>query len=235
MEPQWTHCYRMRPYYRNLAVVCTIAFAVMGGVSTASAYFNVDGSFPNPGHAAWIFGVFWSAWVVLGIWLLLVYCRYRLFRNATSLCQVGLVRERNAQLDLVQELRWRRFPAGGSVRLAGPFGVVKIELANFNSAERTQLISYLRGAVDLSRQTGWQAFYRQFEDPEAKRERARRDQRVGGVVCLAFAVGFLAAWIAGLGVINLPASIVTGAVGGWRLRNYLSTCPLKENESCDCH
>ncbi len=232
MEPQWTHCYRMRPYYRNLAVVCTIAFAVMGGVSTAAAYFNFDGSFPNPGLAAWIFAVFWSAWVLLGAWLLLVYCRYRLFTNATSLRQVGLVRERYAQFDLVQELRWRRFPEGGSVRLAGPFGVVKIELANFNSAERTQLISFLRGAVDLSRQTGWEAFYRQFEDPDVRQERTRRDRRVGGVAYLAIAVGLLIAWIAGLGVVNLPASIVTAAVGGWMLRNRPTP---KETDSCECH
>jgi len=226
MEPQWTHCYRMRSYYRNVGVVCTVAFAVMGGVSTLVAFFNVDGSFPNPWLAVWTLASFWSAFVLLGLWLLLAYSKYRLFVSPTSLRQVGVVREQYAELNLVDELRWRRFPAGGSVRLAGPFGMMKIELSNFSSADRKQVISFLRDAVDSSRQPGWHAFTQQYEDTPARCERARRAAFVCGIAFLVLAVGFLIAWIAGLGVVNLAVAIVNAIVGGRMLRNRVATHPL---------
>ena len=70
MEHEWTHCYRMRPHFRNVGLVCIVFFAVIGVFSTLAAYFNIDGSFARPELGALVFGLFWSAFTCLGLWLL---------------------------------------------------------------------------------------------------------------------------------------------------------------------
>ena len=214
MDMPWIHCYRLRPFCRNLGIACTILFVAMGLVSTLAAYFNVDGSFGRPYLAALVFGLFWSAWVVLGIWLILLYYRYRLFTNDTALYQVGVIREQHADLNLVNEMKWRTRPMGGSVRLSGQFGVVKIEFAGFESAQRKELISFLRHAIDDSRQPGWQEFCKRFEDSPEGREHSRRSRFWLAVFFLANAVAFFMFWIAGFGVVHLAASILNAVFGG---------------------
>ena len=67
LTPNWTHCYRLRRSVRNIGVAA-IAFGILMGVwSTLVAWFNVDGSFPNPILATVFFAVFWLALVILGI------------------------------------------------------------------------------------------------------------------------------------------------------------------------
>ena len=149
MEHQLTDCYRMRPYFRIVGIICTVFFAVVGVASTLVAYFNVDGSFARPRLAALIFGLFWSAFTFLGVWLLLLYYKYRLFVSDLSLRQKGVLLDRRIDLNFVDELKWRRFPAGGSIRLSGMFGVLKIEFGNFNIVDREELVSVLRHAISV--------------------------------------------------------------------------------------
>ena len=174
MEHESTDCYRMRSHFRNVGLICTAFFAVVGLVTTFAAYFNVDGSVARPKLAALIFGLFWSAFTLLGIWLLLLYHRYRLYFNDSSLRQVGVLRNKQAQLNLIDQMKWRRYPQGGSIRITGSFGVLTIELGNFESRQREQLIARIRELITDSKQVGWQAFTEQYADTPQKRQRSRR-------------------------------------------------------------
>ena len=180
----------MRPYFRNVGLVCTAFFAVVGLVSTLVAYLNVDGSFAHPKLAALIFGLFWSAFFCLGVWLLLLYYKYRLFVNNLSLRQKGVLFDRRVDVNLVDELKWRRFPAGGSVRLSGMFGVLKIELGNFNIVDRGSIVTFLRHAISETRQTGWLEFCEQFSGTPEKKKKADRARNLLMIFFAAHSVVF---------------------------------------------
>lgn len=210
MENYWKYCFRMRPYFRNVGLICTVFFAVVGLVSTLAAYFNVDGSFPRPKLAALVLGIFWFAFTLLGVWLLLLYYKYRLLVNDSMLRQIGVLRDDQADLNLVDELKWRCFPQGGSIRISGIFGVLKIELGNFNTADRERLIAFFRQTITETRQLGWQKFNDQFADTPDKRRRSRRFR-----VFLIFIIGIYAIAFGMVGVVwgNMLCLVVSGVNG----------------------
>ncbi|MBN2024270.1 MAG: hypothetical protein JW809_15915 [Pirellulales bacterium] len=221
MESEWTYCYRIRPYYRNVGFGGAAFFLFMGVASTLFAALNADGSFRHPGLAALLFGVFWSFLFLLGVWTLLVYYRYRLFTNDHAIRQIGVIRDDHVELDWVDELQWRRVPVGGSVRVSGVFGVVKIELNNFSSADRERLISYLRGAVAETRQTGWDEFRALFSDSPEKRRRRQRVRVLLFLVLVAHAVAFAVVGALGRDVKYLVLSVINALAAAylfWELR-----------------
>lgn len=231
MNATSTHSFRASPYFRNIGWVCTAFFLVVGFVSTFAAFFNIDGSFPRPRLFALVFAIFWSSFVLLGVWLLSFYHRYRLFVDDSTLRQVGVLREQRAAFDRVNELKWRCFPRGGSVRLSGSFGVLKIELGNFGSADRERLTALLRQAIDDANQQGWNEFRRQFDDTPEKRKRARRACFWLAIFLIANAIAFAVAWMMGFGAKHLPMSIVNAVVGGYLLRMYIHNEEKKEASS----
>ena len=235
VQTRWTHCYRMSSWYRNVGVVCTILFTLIGLGSTLAAYFNVDDSFPQPELAAVGFAVFWSAFVLLSIWLIVCYYKYRLFTNAHALHEVRVMSMQDLDLTLVENLYWRRFPVGGSVRLTSAFGNVKIELGHFPTSDRERLVQFFRNGVEHSKQSGWPEFSRQFEHAGAPPERAHRDSIRRAIVFFLLAIGFLIAWIAGLGVLHLALSFTNAILGAWVLlpllkRRNAETAPAHHNE-----
>lgn len=218
MPQPWAHSYRMRPYYRNVGIVCTCGFLAMGIVSTTVAFFNVDGSFPNPKLAAVILGVFWSAWCLLGVWLILAYYRYRLLANQNEIRQIGVIREQHVPMSQVQELKWRCFPAHGSVRLSGSFGVVKIGLGPIANSERENLLSFFRSTIDGSRQSGWAKFDEQLNQPSGvKKTPSRRARFWLAIFFIANGIAFFIAWCFGLGNVNLIASPLNIVFGTYML------------------
>ena len=74
----WRHCYRARPYFRNVGVTCTVGVLAIGLFSVIAAFFNLDGSFPNPDAAALVLALFWLGWFLLGLWLIAFYYKYLL-------------------------------------------------------------------------------------------------------------------------------------------------------------
>lgn len=188
MDGASTRCYRMRPYFRNVGIICTVFFTVVGVVSTYAAYFNIDGSFPNPELAALVFAAVWSAFALLGVWLLLLYRKYRLCINESSLRQTGILRDDQADLSLVDRLEWPRSPSSGNVRLSGMFGVVKIPLGSLE--DREEVTKFLREAIDQSKQTGWDGM---IDSPE-KRRRSRQALRILIFVLATHAIAFAIVW-----------------------------------------
>ncbi len=218
--PQVETCYRMRPYLRNVGVLCTIFFAIVGIGTTAVAYFNIDGSFARPELAAYFFGLFWSTFTLLGLWLLLAYSRYRLYIRGLSIRQVGVLTESTIDLRLVQELKWRRFPQGGSVAISATSGVMKIDLGNLCISDRDQLITFLRASVDDSRQIGWTRFEEQFSDTPVKRQKSLRAQQLLMFVFGAHVIAFGVIWIYSGQLQYLMFSGPNGLMTGYLVGRY---------------
>ncbi len=173
----WHHCYRAKPYFRNVGVACTVGVLAIGLFSVIAAFFNLDGSFPNPDAAALVLALFWLGWFLLGLWLIAFYYKYRLDLGDNSLRQRGVLRDKQIDLRFVEEIRWRRFPQGGSVRLSGDFGVLKIELGTVSNLEREQVIAFLRDTIPENLHVGWEKFQAQFTVTPEKRRRSRRALR----------------------------------------------------------
>jgi hypothetical protein len=211
----------MRRYFRNVGGLCGIFSLLMGTLSTLMAWFNVDGSFPRPMEMALVFGTFWSAFFLLGAYLLLLYHKYRLFVQDHEIRQIGVFTERVVNSRLIQEIQWRRFPQGGSVRITNSTDVLKIELGNFEAPDRETLIAHLRQAVDDAKQVGWEAFSEQFADTPQKRQRARRARLLLAIFFIGHAVAFFIVFLLGIGGEYLGFSIVNVILGGYLIRRHL--------------
>lgn len=72
---------------------------------------------------------------------MLLFYRYRLFANESAILQVGVILRQRADLSHVDELKRRTCPQGGSARLSGDSGVLKINFGDFQPAQREQLIA----------------------------------------------------------------------------------------------
>ena len=217
MEHPWTNCYRMRPYFRNVGLIGIAFCAVVGVVSTLGAYVNIDGSFAHPKLASLIFGLFWSAFVFLGVWLLLLYYQYRLFVNNLSLRQKSVLFDLRVDVNHIDVLKWRRLPEGGSVHLSGIFGVLKIELGNFNIVDRGSIVVYLRHAISETRQTGWQEFCEQFSNTPEKKKKANRFNNLLMLFFAAQAVVFGIMGAMGAGVQYVALSAINATMATYML------------------
>jgi len=200
--------YRPRRYYLYLGIVCTVFFLFMGVGSACVAYWNVDGSFARPKLSALVFGVFWSVWTLLGIWLILCYTRERLVISTTSIEWTGLYKTRLLALDDVTRVKWRLFPQHGSIVLRTPDKRLVIEIGNYLDSERKELILLTRGMFDYELQENWQRFSDRFiQQSPARQNRQRWVLVLLAAMLCAFGVLFLYAWARGLGVQYLALAI----------------------------
>ena len=150
--------YRIRNSYLAVGVICTAFFVAIGVTSVIVAWWNIDGSFRFPKSTAIGFGIFWSAFTALGVWIILAYYRERLFASNQGIRQRGCIRSRTVMFDEVVSGRWRRYPNGGSLVLRSPDRKIVIYFDNFSPDERIELIQFLRSALDDKRQVNWTDF-----------------------------------------------------------------------------
>ena len=216
MQEQSNHIYRLRPYYRNVGIACATLFLCAWIGSVLAAFFNVDGSFARPGIAIAFFSVGWGSFTFLGVWLILAYVRERLFLDEDAICQVGVLRMTTISFSEMPDLRWRRFPRGGSVVLTGFSSTIKIYFDNFTNAERTEIIAYLRARIDDERQTGWDDLHERFVELSPDRVRRQRSAKRIVILCLfGCAIAFAVLWLSGCGVRFLVLAIVNILAGAW--------------------
>ena len=208
-----TVCYQPRPFVRNIGMISTAGFLVLGIWSVWAAAVDLDESFPRPLLAAVIFGVFWSAMTCVGVYVIVLYYKYQLCVDDESVRQGGVFREQHAELSRVREFRWRRFPAGGSVKLLGESGNLTIEFTNVSAADRMELITRFRSRIPPELQVGWDEFH--GERPEQKK-RARRSQRTIAIAFFTIAIGFV-----GAGIVWQETSLVLAAVPNVLMAVYL--------------
>lgn len=216
MKHESTQCYRMRPSLGGIGFSVTLLAGGMA-ICTFVAWCNQPAN--NPANMpAVIAGCL--AFTTLGLYLLLRYYRYRLFVGDSSIRQTCILRDQQADLSAIDEVKWRRFPQGGSVWMTGLFGVLKVELGNFKTEDRQQLISILRASIPESRQFGWQRFDEQFANTPEKRQQSIRVRLLLAVIFGVNVVVFGIIWAIGGGVQYLVLSGINGMMTAYLLRSY---------------
>lgn len=212
-----------RPYYKRVAICCTVFFLVMGVFSVFVAATNADGSFESPLLAASIFGVFWGAFILLGIYLWLFSRRYRLEITEDAIEQIGVFTKRRVSFHELQNAKWRNWPQGGSIKLTTADARLSIELGTTDS--RDSLIDFLHGRIPTSIQTGWSRFLYDKEQINAQKSLSPFWL---GIMFYMFAVSFVAAWLTGMGGVNLLAAVVN-----FGFATYTVTRKPKENSAAN--
>ncbi|HMP03757.1 MAG TPA: hypothetical protein PKC45_14765 [Gemmatales bacterium] len=228
-------CFRLRRYYLVVGVVCTVFFAVMGIASTVAALWNIDGSFARPKLAALIFGIFWSGFTLLAVWVIVAYFRERLYFGKAGVVQHGIFRSRTLLIEEVQQIRWRTWPVGGSVVIRTHSEKATIHLDNFTKDEREELIRFLRESFAVEIQENWS----RFQDLLGRSSRQEKRVSRSGIITIAallmsFAGVFVYCWFAGLGVQNLVIGVVNAVAAIWylaRLRLIKDGKLLEDSES----
>jgi hypothetical protein len=210
-------CYRLGPQYLILGIVCLTFFLAIGIGSVYVAYWNIDGSFGRPKLAALGFGVFWSFWVLLALWLIVAFFRERLFVTPNAITQQGCIRKRTINSTDVIQIVWKRFPQGGSVIVRSHFTRIKIYLSNFTRDEQNQLIAYLREMYSPAIHENWTRFIE--ARLQAVSEHALRKSRGAASICalllFSFASIFGYCWLVGLGVQWLIVALLNALGGAW--------------------
>jgi hypothetical protein len=156
--PTDARSYHLRRLYLVIGVACAVFFCTVGVVSTATAYWNVDGSFARPKLAALIFALFWSGLTLLSVWIILAYFRERLFLTDVIIIQRGIIRTKTMRVEEVTHLKWRRVPVGGSIIVYTPTEKIKIEFHNFTTAERYEILVFFRTTFNREIQEDWSYF-----------------------------------------------------------------------------
>ena len=212
MDQQWIACYRECDRVWWAGVGGTALFGSMLVVSV----LNPDGSIDD-GPLVWtlFFVVPFGAFAAMGALALLSYYQYRLYVSDAGLFQKGVFRKQRILLRDVDELKWRQFPVGGSVRLAGTFGVAKIEFGKFARDERKLLVSFFRERIALDKQVGWDEFNDSAQGARKKRKESPRSRLAVAIFFYANGIAFCGFWFAGFGLPNLVMSLLNVAMAVW--------------------
>ena len=185
--------YRLPKHYLVLGIVCSIFFALMGIVSSVAALLNVDGSFRYPVPTAIVFGCFWSAFTLLGVWLILAYYRESLHVSEEIVRSRTCLRTCEVQLSEVVRATWKSLSKGGGIVLCDLTGKVTIHFGNFTRAEQTELIEFFRKMLKQEVQESWGRFEAYCVPQSASYlQRHERDRRRSYVVMPLLGVFLLA-------------------------------------------
>jgi hypothetical protein len=158
--------YRLSKHALEVGVVAVALFGLMGGVSVAAALLNSDGSFRHPLAAAVTFGVGWSCFVLLGVWLILIYSRHRLFVDPKTVRVTGCFASRQVHLANLTHVAWKSFIGHGTLALKDTSNIVKIGFGNYTFQERLELIRFFRKALAGREQDGWERFESRCMPPQ---------------------------------------------------------------------
>lgn len=195
-----TKTYRHQRNLLSQAIMCLVFFSLVDVASVTVALLNPDGSFDRPVVSAIVFGTFWTAWVLLSLYLLVAYFRERWTLSDDGVSVQGVVWFRSLPVADVTSVRWAGYPAGGSVVLQGAGQKLVLWLSNSPKDEQTEIVEFVRSRFPLEIQTGW-------EDYVAARDRVRKPavkSRWVAVFCALLLAGcggaFLYCWWIGLGV-----------------------------------
>lgn len=213
-----TTCYRPGRQYLILGIVSTTLFLVMDVGSVYVAYWNIDGSFPHPKLFALIFGIYWSCWTLLGLWLIVASLRERLFVSADSITQHGCVAKRTIRVPDVIQINWKGTPQSGGILVRSSFTKIKINLANFTRDERDKLIQFFHDTFATIIQDGWSRFLE--SDSRAKPQGKPNSLRTATICAsLLFACAGIFGYcgVIGLGVQWLIIGVINALAGTWYL------------------
>lgn len=220
IEADGARVYRLRRGFLWLGVGATLFFASVGVASVVAAWWNLDGSFPAPRAIAIGLGIGWGGFTLLGSYLILCYCRERLFVGEQAVLKQGCFGRRLLRFGEVTSAEWRTGPAGPSASgpsliLRDPVSKIVIRLYQWgNVDDRRELIEHFRRSIDAEVQQGWETFEsRILLDPSGLMEWAF--EAWVGMIFLIFAGGSVVGWLvdpARHG--NLTVAAVSLVIGG---------------------
>ncbi len=206
----------MRLRFRNVGLLVAL---LGGGMAVVSLVVWCTEPPRGPDRMPWVIATFLLL-TLLGVYLLLLYSRYRLFFSDSTIRQIGVFCDRQVGLDAIDELRWRRYPQGGSVRITGRSDLLKIELGNFKQVDRLAIIEFLRESIVEPKQIGWQEFDERFSETPEKQKQSIRIHFLLVVAFGAHAVAFGILWVIGAGGQYLVFSGINAMMVGYLLRSY---------------
>ena len=206
-----------RPNFKRTGVCCTFFFFVMGAFSVFVAATNADGSFANPILAACIFGAFWGAFTLLGVYLWRFSNKYRLEITEDAIEQIGVFTQRRISLLQIENAKWRNRPQGGSIKLIGLLDKMSIELGTTGSRE--WLIEHLRSKIPVDKQTGWDGFVGNNEKPSTQKTLSPFWL---GMIFHTFATSFVIAWLMGLGWVYLFVALINSGFATYLMRRKIA-------------
>jgi hypothetical protein len=180
-------------------------FSVIGFAFVWLSLANSDDSLENPLLAATASGVLFSAFILLGLYLVIFSRNYKLVIDASSIIQSGAFSTRRIVISEIEKATWRNWPAGYSIKLQSKACCLTVEFGTIELEHRQWLIDFLRSAIPGTKQLNWDKFLLHSE-VKAKRKVMSPFQRA--MVFYGLAVSLLVAWICGMGAVNLVGSIM---------------------------
>lgn len=213
-------CYRLRRYYLWVGVPSFVFSLAMGIKSVLAAYYNVDGSFPDPKAWAWGLGIGWSCLLLPGVWLILAHFRDRLVVSDTSIWQRGCFRERRVEFADVQRVVWRNFADAKlasypGVLLETPTCTMIIRIASrYTKDDVHHMAAAIHAAVPEQLQHGWEDFYK----TKPRKEPTVTSLILSSLFLLVIGLGSLGMWWRfpiRLGPLVLAQGVLCTALGVW--------------------
>ena len=141
------------------AIARSSVFLAFGIGSTFMVLFNSNYN-THRGLAACLIGLFWLLWVLLGLWDIATYLRFRVTSDTQILRKQSLLRDRSIQLSRLRHIQWRADPLGGSVLLDDGVERMKLDLTVFSDEGRQELIELIRRQQGETAHEGWTEFSR---------------------------------------------------------------------------
>ena len=196
-EPLPEKSYRPRRFYLYLGSVFTGILLILSVGFILAVIMNWGDPTDFPAAAAIFTFLIWSAFLTLGIWVILSYLRERLIISESTITMYDVSRKTVIPIDKISQIIW--FTGFGAIRIESPGGSFKFNMESFTQPEQKEIIAFLRKQVDLEKQKRWDYFYesyRQVIDPQAT---ATRNEKILATVVLVLVVVFFCGWWFGSG------------------------------------
>lgn len=163
--------FRFSPMNRKIAMGCLPLF--LAWVVATLYLIRTDPNIRHPvGFAILTLGVP-SFMAALSAWLLVESFRSELTFGEGWLAYRGVFRETTIDLAEVTSIRWRTWPAGGSVVLWTESSRLALGLGHYDDEDRERIILHLRSAVPPEIETGWNFFAYRLKPFERRWERTK--------------------------------------------------------------
>lgn len=148
--------YRLASAQFYQAVFYTVVFLLFDIGSVLVAFYNVDGSFQRSVLAACFFGVFWTSWVLVGIYYAANYFHERLILQSDAVLQHSLFSHKKINIGAIEKIKWQLMSRSGLIKIDASKSKTCIDIGSFSKHDRAEIIDYFRSAVAEELQTGWE-------------------------------------------------------------------------------
>ena len=165
-----TNTYRVDPSAIRTLKICAVAFVIIWVGSTAVAFFNPDGSFPEPILAAMICFLFWGAWLIFTLRAIQSYARHELTLSDTHITIQNKTTVK-IPLNQIEHIKWQRITKHGRIRIHYQNKKIKIDPSSYPANDIPDIINYFREKIDLNKQSGWDlliAMKQQLNNPQLR-------------------------------------------------------------------